>query len=143
MIKVESTIVINRPLGEVFAFIADPTNNAKWQEGLIESRLDSPGPVTLGSKITDIRKFIGRQLESKLEVTAYEADKMISLKVVSGPLPFEITQTFTSVAGGTKIDLVAQGEPGGFFKLAEGLVKKQLEDQLAGNNARLKKVLEG
>jgi len=142
MIKVESSVMINRPVQEVFAFVTDPSNNAKWQEGLIESRLESAGPVALGSKITDVRTFIGRKLESKLEVTAYEPGKRVSLKVVKGPLPFEVTQTFQAEAGGTKLDFVAQGEPGGFFKLAEGMVRKQLEAQLVTNAERLKKVLE-
>jgi len=143
MIKVESSVVIGRPVEEVFAFVADPANNAKWQEGLIESRLESPGPMGLGSKITDVRKFIGRKLESQLEVTAFEPGKRVSLKVVKGPLPFEVTQTFEPEAGGTRLGFVAQGEPAGFFKLAEGMVKKQLEDQLTENASRLKKALEG
>ncbi len=143
MIKVESSIVINRPVSEVFAFLTDPANNAKWQDGLVESRLESPGPVGLGSKITDVRKLMGRQLESKLEVTAYEPGKRVSQKTVSGPLPFEITMTFEPTEGGTKVVTMAEGEPGGFFKLAEGMVRKQLESQFAGDSARLKKVLEG
>jgi carbon monoxide dehydrogenase subunit G len=143
MIKVKHSTVINRPLREVFAFVADPENNAKWQEGLVESRLESPGPVVPGAKITDVRSFLRRRVESKLEVIAYEPNREFSLKVISGPLLFAIKQTFESVAGGTRIDIVAEGEPGGFFKLAEGMVKKQLESQLAGDAARLKNGLEG
>jgi hypothetical protein len=109
---------------------------------VIESRLESAGPLGLGSKITDVRTFIGRKLESKLEVTAFEPGKRMSLKVVSGPLRFEVTQIFEPEWAGTRLDFVAQGEPGGFFKLAEGMVKKQLEGQLVTNADRLKKVLE-
>jgi len=141
--KVEFSTVINRPVAEVFAFITDPSNNTKYQEGLIESRLETPGPIGVGSKATDVRKFLGRQLELKLEVTAYEPGKRFGLKAVSGPIPFEVLQTFEPVEGGTRIELITQAEPGGFFKLAEGMVKKQLESQLSGDMARLKKVLEG
>ena len=48
MIKVESSVMIDRPVQEVFAFVTDPSNKAKRQEGLIESRLESPGPVGQG-----------------------------------------------------------------------------------------------
>ena len=143
MIKVELSIVINRPVAEVFAFVADPSNNKKWQEGLVESRLTSPGPVGLGAQITDVRKFLGREMDSKLEVTAFEPNKIFAEKVVSGPLQFEIIQTFEPSGDGTKVSLVAQGEPGGFFKLAEGMVHKQLQSQLEGDSQRLKKALEG
>ncbi len=143
MIKVENSMEISRPVDEVFAFVSDPGNNAKWQEGLVESRLESAGPVRLGSKITDVRKFLGRQLESRLEVTAFEPGKRFSLKVVSGPLPFQITNNFEPTPAGTRIKYVVEGEPGGLFKLAEGMVKKRLETQLAGDDSRLKKVMEG
>lgn len=143
MFKVEISTVINRPVDEVFAFITDASNNTKYQEGLIESRLETPGPIGVGSQATDVRKFLGRQIESKMEVTVFEPGKRFGLKSVSGPIPFELLHTFEPVEGGTKINLAAQAEPGGFFKLAEGMVKKQLESQLSGDFARLKKVLEG
>ncbi|HET9589412.1 MAG TPA: SRPBCC family protein, partial [Anaerolineales bacterium] len=68
MIKVEHSVIIERPVPEVFAFVADPANNTKWQEGLVESHLDSPGPMGVGSQVVDVRKFIGRDMESRLEV---------------------------------------------------------------------------
>ena len=37
----------------------------------------------------------------------------------------------------------AQGEAGGFFKLAEGMVQKQMQSQLEGDLQRIKKMLEG
>lgn len=142
MIKVELSVVVNRPAAEVFAFVVDPANNKKWQKGLVESRLTSPGPVGVGSQITDVRKIMGRDLDSKLEVIAFESNKTFGEKVVSGPLQFEIMQTFEPSGDGTKVSLVAHGEPGGFFKLAEGLVQKQLQSQLEGDSQRLKKALE-
>ena len=143
MIKVELSVVINRPVADVFDFATNPANNAKWQEGLVESRLVSSGPIGVGAQITDVRKFLGRDMDSKLEVTAFEPNKTFAEKIISGPLKFEITQTFEPSGDGTKVSLVAQGEPGGFFKLAEGLVQKQLQGQLEGDSQRLKKVLEG
>ena len=143
MIKVELSVVINRPVAEVFAFVTDPANSAKWQEGLVESRLTSSGPMGVGAEITDVRKFLGRDMDSKLEVTEFVPNKKFSEKVVSGPLKFEISQSFEPSGEGTKVSLIAQGEPGGFFKLAEGMVQKQLQTQLEGDSQRLKKALEG
>lgn len=143
MIKVELSVVINRPVAEVFAFVTDPANNVKWQDGLVESRLVSSGPMGVGAQVTDVRKFLGRDMDSKLEVTAYELNRKFSEKVISGPLKFELTQTFEASGDGTKVSLIAQGEPGGFFKLAEGMVQKQLQSQLEGDAQRLKKALEG
>jgi hypothetical protein len=143
MIKVELSIDIERPVAEVFAFVTNPANDAKWQEGVIESRMVSPGPMGVGSKLKDARKFLGLKLESELEVTEYAPNKVFGLKVSSGPMQFEIKQSFEAVGGGTRIALVAEGEPAGVFKLAGGAFKKQLEGQLTADSERLKKVLEG
>ncbi len=143
MIKVELSVVVNRPLPEVFAFVTDPANNPKWQEGLVESRMASSGPMGVGTQLTDVRKFMGREIDSKLEVTAFEPNKTFGQKVISGPLKFEVLMNFEPSGNGTLINLVAQGEPGGFFKLAEGMVQKQLHSQLEADAQRLKRILEG
>jgi hypothetical protein len=143
MIKVELSIDIKRPVAEVFAFVTNPANDAKWQEGVIESRMVSPGPMGVGSKLKDARKFLGLKMESELEVTEYAPDQAFGLKVSSGPMQFEIKQSFEAVGGGTRIALVAEGEPAGVFKLAGGAFKKQLEGQLTADSERLKQVLEG
>ncbi|HEX6270922.1 MAG TPA: SRPBCC family protein [Anaerolineales bacterium] len=142
MIKVEHSVVIDRPVPEVFAFVTNPANNAKWQDGLVESRMASSEPMGEGARVVDVRKFLGRDMESNLEVTIFEPNKRYVQKVVSGPIPFEIIQTFDPSVNGTKLTILAQGEPGGFFKLAEGLVRKQLESQIQGDAERLKKILE-
>lgn len=142
MIKVEHSIVIDRPVSEVFAFVTNPANNAKWQDGLVESRMASSEPMGVGAEVIDVRKFLGRDMESKLEVTVFEPNKRFMQKVISGPIPFEIIQTFDPSVNGTKLTMLAHGEPGGFFKLASGMVQKQLENQIQGDAQRLKKVLE-
>ena len=143
MINVEASIVIQKPVAEVFAYSNDPAKNKAWQEGLVESKITTPGPIGVGTQITDVRKFLGRDMDSKLEVTAYEPNKRISLKTVSGPIKFEITQLYEPAEGGIKLTMIGEGEPGGLFKLAEGAVKKQFESQLQGDLGRLKKVMEG
>ena len=143
MIKAEMSVVINRPVAGVFAFVTEPANHKKWQEGVIESRRLSSGPMGVGSQMAFVRKFLGRKVETKVEVTGYEPNKMFSAKTISGPLKFEMSQTYEPNGDGTEFSLGAQGEAGGFFKLAEGMVQKQMQSQLEGDLQRIKKMLEG
>jgi hypothetical protein len=76
-------------------------------------------------------------------VTVFEPNKRFMQKVISGPIPFEIIETFDPDVNGTKLTVLTHGEPGGFFKLAAGMVQKQLESQLQSDIERLKNVLEG
>jgi len=143
MIKVEHSIVINRPVADVFAFITDPANETKWQEGVVSAKITSAGALGVGSEAAETRKFMGRDMVSKLKVSTYEPNKKFVFNVAEGPVPFEMNQTYESTGDGTKISIVIEGEPGGFFKLAEGMVRKQLESQIAADFERAKKLLEG
>ena len=143
MIKVESSIVIDKPVEEVFAFTTNSENNAKWQDGVIESRVTQETENMVGTIITDVRQFIGRKLESELEVVAYELNERTELKIIKGPVKMEIIQTYEAVEGGTKVDVTMQGEPGGFFKLVGGALKNQLQEQNDQNFQKLKEIMEG
>ncbi len=143
MFKVEHTFVINRPVEEVFAYATDPENNYKWQPDIEESKLISEGPLEVGSEMIESRKFLGRKMESTLRVTAFEPNKVYSFEVVKGPVPFEAQLTFESTPeNGTKIDFVANGELGGFFKIASSLVTRQMQKEIEGNFTNLKNILE-
>ena len=67
MIEVEQSITINRPVKEVFAFVADQRNAPRWQSGLLEVRRTTEGTLGVGTKHRFVRKFVGRRLEASNE----------------------------------------------------------------------------
>ncbi len=140
MVRFELTVDVRRPPSEVFAYLTDMANLPQWQSSAIEASTD--GPMGVGTHVTEVRKFLGRRMESTLEVTEYEPDSEFSLKTLSGPVPFEVHHTLRAENGGTKLTFVGEGEPGGFFKLAEPLVAKQAERQFKGDFETLKDLLE-
>lgn len=142
MIREEHEIVVNRPVSEVFAYVTDVSNLAEWQGGVVEARQVSEGPVGVGTRFTEVRKFLGRRIESALEVTEHEPDRRFSLNVASGPVPFEVRHTFEAIDGGTRIRVEGEGEPGGFFKMAEPLVARQAKRTFEHDFATLKDILE-
>jgi len=60
MIKVQSTVVINKPAAEIYAYASNGENSSKWQVGVEAVSNDGP-PNTVGSKFTEVRKFMGRR----------------------------------------------------------------------------------
>jgi uncharacterized protein YndB with AHSA1/START domain len=142
MIGFEFTIVVDRPVEEVFTYLTDPTNLPEWQSMVLESRQESPGPMREGTKITDFRKFLGRRFETTVEVTAFEPNKRVDFTAISGPIPFRMNHTFEAADGSTAIKVAAEGDPGGFFKLAEPLVQRQAERQFKNDYSTLKDLLE-
>jgi uncharacterized protein YndB with AHSA1/START domain len=142
MAKIAFTTDVNRPVEEVFAYVTNPANLPEWQSGATEGRLEGAGPVGVGSRMVEVRKFLGKRIESTLEVTQYEPNRRFAFKAVSGPIPFGVDHTFEPLDGGTRIHVAGEGEPGGFFKLAEGLVMKAVERESKKDFETLKDLLE-
>lgn len=142
MARAEHSVVIERPPDEVFAYLSDPRHLPEWQASTLEATQEPAGAMEAGTRIREVRKFLGKRMESVMEVTVYEPGKELSLKAVSGPIPFDVHQTLAPVGAGTRIDVVLEGEPGGFFKLAEPLVVRAVERELQNNCSTLKDILE-
>ena len=142
MMKVETSVIINKPVAEVFAYVTNSANGSKWQGGVESVTLDGPANV-VGSKYTEVRKFMGQEMKSTLEVTAYQPNTKWAAKVLKGPVPFEVTITFEESGGGTKMTTRVEGEPKGFFKVAEGMLEGQLTKSNEEDAKRLKGILEG
>jgi len=142
MIQVEKSVVINKPVAEVFAFVTDSGNTTQWHGG-VEAVIPDGAPNVVGSKYTEVRKFMGQEMRSVLEITAFEPDSKWAAKVVKGPVPYEVTATFEPVGEGSKMTTRVEGEPKGFFKVAQGVLAGQLEKALEEDGNRLKKILEG
>jgi carbon monoxide dehydrogenase subunit G len=142
MIKIEHSTVINRPIEEVFAFLEDSNNDPKWQTGVLEVEKTSEGAVGVGTTFREIRKFLGRQFETIYEITEHEFNKKLSSKAASGPIPFMITTTFEAVETGTRVTVVGEAEPGGFFKLGESVISRSFEKSLEADFTSLKAIME-
>ena len=140
MIKVESSVTIKRPVDAVFQYVTDPDSSAKWQNGV--EAVEHQGEQKVGGQYTEVRKFMGREMRTTLEITAMETNQLWAAKTLSGPVPYHVHVTFESVPEGAKMTTIVEAEPKGFFKLAEGAVKKQLESSLEEDNQTLKSFLE-
>ena len=142
MARIQHSIVINRPVEDVWAFMAVPENDLQWISGLVENTQTSEGPMGVGATFKGTRRFLGRSIESGVEITEWEPNKRGSIKSTSGPMSFNGTRTFESVEGGTRVSEDFEAEIGGFFRLAEPLVLRAAKRQIAADYETLKDILE-
>jgi carbon monoxide dehydrogenase subunit G len=140
--KIEKSILINRPQQEVFDYITDPAKSAEWQSGVSSGGWTSDDPPGVGSTFRSSARFLGRKIDSELEVTEWDPPNRVSFKIASGPVPAEFTNTLEAQGDGTLLSITSQAEFGGFFKLAEGLAGRQLEKQFENDMSTLKLMLE-
>jgi hypothetical protein len=97
---------------------------------------------TIGSQFTEVRKFMGQELRTTMEITELVPNVKWVGKVVKGPVPYTVTNTYEAVNNGTKYTTFVEGEPRGFFKIAEGMVAAQLEKGLGEDLQKLKEMVE-
>lgn len=143
MISLEFEIFINRVPEDVFAFVFEPANAAKWQEGVVLAEFTSEGPLGMGSTWRNVSKMIGREIDLEFEVTDYDPPHRLCYTSISGPVQTKTCVTFESQNGGTLMTFSGEGKPSGFLKMAEGILRKRLESQFEKNLNKLKALLEG
>jgi uncharacterized membrane protein len=142
MIKVNNSVVIERPIAEVFAYVTDIEKMPVWSSEVERAWKTSEGPLDKGTTFSSEAKLLGRRIENTIEVTEYEPNSKWSLKPTSGPVSGEIEFHFEPVDGGTKFSVTLDADTGGFFKLGEPIVNRMLQRQYETNSATLKDLLE-
>lgn len=142
MINLDFGVLIDRPMKDVFNFVSNPNNMSKWNSAVVSLEQVSSGAVGVGSKFKTVGEMMGRRIEGEMQITAYEPDTKCGFQVNAGPMQVNLTLSFKTVGTGTKVSLNAQGNPGGIFKLAEGMMTGQIKSMMEGNLARLKDALE-
>ena len=141
-IREELSVVIGRPVEEVFDFATDPENEPLWQSTSLETERTSEGPLGVGATFRNTSKFLGRRIESAYEVTEMEPPRRQCIKIVSGPIPGSDCYLFEPAEGGTRFTQTFVVEVGGFFRLAEPLVARAIRRQFDADMATLKDVLD-
>ena len=142
MINLDFSALIDRPQKDVFAFVANPGNMSKWNSAVVSLEQATPGSVGVGTKYKSVGEMMGRRIEGEMQITAYEPESKCGFQINAGPMQVNITLSFKTVGTGTKINLNAQGNPGGLFKLAESVLAGRVKTMMEENLARLKTVLE-
>ena len=141
--KLEKSIHINCAPEKAFAFATDFSNASKWMVGFIESKMLTEGATRVGTQYMFVSKMLGQKMEMKSEVTAWEPPARYEYKTVDAPISMHGGFTFTPKDGGTQVGFFAEGEFGGVLKIAEGMMKNQMDKQMDETLQALKKALEG
>ena len=134
--------LVDRPIKDVFAFVSNPNNMSQWNSTVVSLQQAIPGTVEVGTKFKTVGEMMGRRVEGEMQITIHEPDTQCGFQLQAGPMQVNLTFAFKTVGTGTKISLNAQGNPGGIFKLAEGVMAGQVKSMMEGNLARLKTALE-
>ena len=140
MPSAERTVTINRPLHEVFAFVADKENDPRWRPGVAEiERVSGEGA---GAKYRQVMKGPGgRPIPADFEITNYEPGKRLAFRATAGPVRPEGGFDFVEEGGATRVTFKLDAELKGMKKLMAPMVGKSMRNEVESLD-RLKQILE-
>jgi uncharacterized protein YndB with AHSA1/START domain len=103
MARVKGEIIINRPVEEVFDFIADERNEPRYNPRMLRAEQISEGPIGLGTRFQTELKTMGRTMPMVVEFNGFEWPRRLASVTRSSMMETEGALTFESVPGGTGI----------------------------------------
>jgi Polyketide cyclase / dehydrase and lipid transport len=139
--KLERSVIIGRPVEEVFELAGNPDSDLQWGSLITESRQISPGPLGKGTTFLQTASFLGGRITSSLEITEYEPEKLMCFRA-NEPIVLEHCRRFEPAPEGTLLTFFIDAQVAGRFKVAGPIFLRIAERQLQGDLESLKDLLE-
>ena len=142
MIELQNEVEMNRPVEQVWRLVGDPTQWHLWRDAMSAPavKIDNGSP-SAGSEYDYRSAFMGREVEAIFKVIAYEPRRKITV-TTDKPLPVRLSFHLEAVDEGTRVIQKTEGEVGGFFGLAEPLIKPLMKRQFQKDLEALKNTAE-
>ncbi len=140
----EGTAVIDRPIEEVFAFLAAGTNDPKFSPRVLEIAKSTDGEVGVGTIFASTVKDAGMKTKREFKITEFEAPTTIRWAETSKNI---VTATeggyeLSSAESGTKLRVFNTLQGHGFGKLIEGFALRQARKDADAFAGRIKAAVE-
>ena len=129
MIEFKNTIVIERPLHEVFDFVSDFENLPKWNYYVMNVDKLTEGPVEVGTVYHQTRKTD----QQRFRVVEFEPNEATAIETLPPEKKLHMRFYFTHAANGTELVGEWQLEsslPGPFARLAVSKAKSAVAENL-------------
>jgi uncharacterized protein YndB with AHSA1/START domain len=143
MTKIEASVVIDRPVEEVWEFMSDFSNTPKWSPDIVETKQTSIGPLAVGATL-----LIRHPKQSvKGRVTDYEPNRGFMFEVASGPAKgTKVGYSMERIEQNTRLAYTFDFKLEGFYRLVgpfvTGRATKQGQAEAEANVSNVKRILE-
>jgi len=127
MPRAGASVIIDRPIEAVFAFLADGENDRSFSDRLIDIRKATPGPPGEGTVYVSTAKDMGVKAEHEFRITAFEPPSRIRWTEASkGPITVRDGGYDLAPSGaGTELTYFNDLEGHGIGKPLAGLVARR------------------
>jgi uncharacterized membrane protein len=141
MPSAEHSVSIRRPVGEVFAFVADGENAPRWRPGVLDVQHQS-GEGLGAIYRQGVKGPGGRRIAADYEITAFEPDRRIAFRAIAGPVRPTGEYRFAADGEGTTVSLALDATLAGWKRLVMGRAVQSTMESEVRNLDTLKAILE-
>jgi len=143
MAKMEATVVIARPMEEVFGFFVALDETASKVDPTVGSVVKKPdGPVGPGTTFRFRQQNLGKLRETVTRFTSVEPNRRIEFEAEIGPMRPKCDLTFEQINGGTRVTFKGDSKPMGPLKLLSPVFNRKGQQVWNERLARVKTVIE-
>ena len=143
LIRIEHSVFIDRPLDDVFDYLAAPWNMPEWQEAVLEAEPIGDQPIGPDTRVRVRRQFMGQTVTLVLDTTEFQPNERFAFASESGPIALRGLVEVEPHNRGTSVVFTVSGEAEGLLSLAGPFIEQIVRSETVENAARLKKILEG
>jgi uncharacterized protein YndB with AHSA1/START domain len=144
MPPITTSIEVDRPAADVFAYATDPTRFHEWQSGVIDGHMDQSGVPVVGARCSTTRCIGGTNRASTSEVTHINPPTTWGVRGIDGPIRAIVDVTVEALtADRSRLTIAVDFEGHGIGKLLVPLVvRRQARTEMPANLAAVKQCLE-
>src|SRR5947209_16329049 len=101
-IVITHSIEIDRRPEDVFAYLDQHERHGEWQPQIVSSKVETEGPVGVGTRVREIRQVAGREQDTSYEITEHEPSRKSSFRGTTGPVRPAGTVTVEPIGDGSR-----------------------------------------
>jgi hypothetical protein len=114
MANVSGEILINRPVEQVFDFVADQRNEPIYNPRMLRSEKITDGPIGVGTRFRATALSARRPVEMFIEFTEYQRARRFGSRTTMSAVDINGGLTFEPVAGATRMSWSWEVRPRGW-----------------------------
>jgi carbon monoxide dehydrogenase subunit G len=142
---ISTSMAVDRPASEVFAYVTDPSRFAEWQYGVVDGHNPGDAHAAVGDKCVTTRQIGLAKRRVTSEITRIRPPRSWSVRGVDGPVRAAVDVDVEPIGGGerSRVSITIDFNGHGIGKLVVPLViRPQAAKEMNANMQRLKQRLE-
>lgn len=143
MADFRSSVIIHKPVSEVFNYMAGMENAHEIMPNVVEMEKKTAGAIGKGTKFKETRMVRGKKINADIEYVQYEQDRSFTSRSNSNGLIVEYHYRFHEIEEGTQAELEAFVKTSGFvMKLTKRFIVNMIKREDGNQLQYLKEMLE-